>query len=267
VNVTSLGYRTDLMVRAREGSLAEDQGDCIVIRSPANPDFHWGNFLLVPALDPGGLPGWADRFAAEFPAAGHVAIGVDVGSPADADLVGLAEVAAAGLTADRSAVLTASALRPPPRPNGDATYRPLSGDADWEQSRGITLGAFGSDGDSDFICARSAAMRAMTEAGDATWYGAFLGDDLCAQLGIVVDAGTGLARYQSVETRPDARRRGLAGTLTWHAGHAALAAGRAATVVIVADPGETAIGIYRSVGFTDAQVQLGLARQPPAEPD
>ncbi|MGH3183582.1 MAG: hypothetical protein ACRDOE_17020, partial [Streptosporangiaceae bacterium] len=38
-----------------------------------------------------------------------------------------------------------------------------------------------------------------------------------AQLGLF-DAGDGYARYQHVETDPEARRRGLAGTLVWHTG-------------------------------------------------
>ena len=47
MEIRSLGYRTDLMVRAREGSLVEDRGDYLVIRSPGNPAFWWGNFLLL----------------------------------------------------------------------------------------------------------------------------------------------------------------------------------------------------------------------------
>ena len=74
------------------------------------------------------------------------------------------------------------------------------------------------------------------------------------------DAGDGLARYQDVETDPAARRRGLAGTLVWHAGRYAREAFGAGTLVIVADPAEEAIRVYRGCGFTDAQSQFSFAR-------
>ena len=71
-------------------------------------------------------------------------------------------------------------------------------------------------------------------------------------------AGHGLARFQSVETHPDARGRGLAGTLVHHASRHGLETLGAETLVMVADPGYLAIRIYRSVGFkvTEYQAQV-----------
>jgi len=268
VKVQSLGYRTDLIIRDFEGSQIEDRGDHLVIRSPGNPDFWWGNFVLVPPLAPGDVARWADRFPAEFPGAEHVAIGVD---STDAAAPGQAELAAAGLDVERSVVLTAGPgeLRLPRRPNAEATYRALSGDADWEQALAlrfaISEGGPGG-GDSEFNRARVATERALTEAGRATWQGAFLGGELVAQMGIVADNTSGLARYQNVETHPGFRQRGLAGTLTWHTGRAGLAAlGGAGTLVIIADPDYVAISVYRSVGFTDLEWHTSLQRSQ-AEP-
>ncbi|MCW2932544.1 MAG: GCN5-related N-acetyltransferase [Actinomycetia bacterium] len=263
VEVRSLGYRTDLTARVREGSRVEDQGDYLVLRSPGNRGYWWGNFLLLPSLRPGEAADWLARFAAEFPDARHVTFGVDV-----TDNAGLAgdELAAAGFTAQRSVVLTAGRLRPPPYPNSEATYRPLSGAADWEQAAGLReialIDESGVGSDPEFVRSRVAAARALTEAGLATWYGAFIGGELLAQLGIFADGPSGLARYQSVETHPDARRRGLAGTLTWHVGTATLAAGPARTLVIVAEAGDAAIRVYRRLGFTDAELQIGFERPP-----
>jgi ribosomal protein S18 acetylase RimI-like enzyme len=263
VEVRSLGYRTDLTARGREGSRVEDRGDYLVLRSPDNPGYWWGNFLLLPSLGPGEAAGWLARFAAEFPAARHVTFGVDVTD--DSGVAG-DELAAAGFTGQRSVVLTTGRLRPPPYPNSVATYRPLAGAADWEQAarlREIALiDEAGVGSDPEFVRSRIAAARALTEAGLATWYGAFIGGELLAQMGIVPDGRTGLARYQSVETHPDARHRGLAGTLTWHVGTETLAAGQARTLVIVATPGDAAIRVYRRVGFTDAELQIGFERPP-----
>jgi hypothetical protein len=67
------------MVRALEGSHIDDRGEYLVIRTPRNPDFWWGNFLLIGAPpQPGEAPVWLQTFATEFPQARHVALGVDV---------------------------------------------------------------------------------------------------------------------------------------------------------------------------------------------
>lgn len=74
VELTSLGYQTDLAVLWLGGTQVEDRGDHLVVRSPHNPTHWWGNFLLlaqVPA--PEASKSWLDRFAATFPAAEHVA--------------------------------------------------------------------------------------------------------------------------------------------------------------------------------------------------
>ena len=76
------------------------------------------------------------------------------------------------------------------------------------------------------------------------------------------DADGGLARYQDVETDPAARRRGLAGTPVWRAGRYAREAFGVHTLVIVADPAEAAIRLYRACGFADAQSQFSFQRAP-----
>ena len=255
MNVRSLGYRTDLAIRLLEGSEVTDQGDYLVIRTPANPAFWGGNFLLLPDLRPGSGGGWRARFAAEFPHAAHLTLGLD--NPA-ADQVEAGELA--GMTLERNAVMTATSVHAPPRPNTAAVIRALAGDADWRQSAALTATVHAGEagGVSAFLTARTAAKRALTEAGHGAWFGAFLDGTLVAQLGLIV-VDPGLARFQDVETHPAARRRGLAGTLVWQASADALA-GDGKTLVMVADPEDAAIRVYRTVGFTVAESQLGFAR-------
>lgn len=45
MNIRSLGYRTDLLFPRFDGEVI-DRGDYTVIRTPSNPTFYWGNFLL-----------------------------------------------------------------------------------------------------------------------------------------------------------------------------------------------------------------------------
>jgi GNAT superfamily N-acetyltransferase len=248
------------MIRAFEGSQITDRGDYVVIRTPQNPTFWWGNFLLLPGRPALGEPGrWLAAFAAEFPAARHVTLGIDTARASAADA---AAFEPHGLAPELSAVLTATALHPPPVPNQDATFRPLASDDDWRQAAdlraAVTAGEAGYE--LEFLRARVAAERALTDSGHGWWFGAFAAGRLAATLGLMTD-GSGLARYQNVETHPEARRQGLAGTLVWRAGLHALGHG-ARTLVMVADPAAGAIRVYRSVGFEQREMQLGFARQP-----
>ena len=71
MDVESLGYRTDLALLRLGGSTIEDRGDHLVVRSPYNPTFYWGNFLLLDRVPDGAeaTQQWLDRFAQEFPGA------------------------------------------------------------------------------------------------------------------------------------------------------------------------------------------------------
>jgi ribosomal protein S18 acetylase RimI-like enzyme len=257
VEVRSLGYRTDLAILALEGSQVTERGDHLVIRTPGNPDYWWGNFLLLRELKPGSGGRWLARFTAEFPDAQHVALGLD---ETDASTVDPGELA--GMTMERNAVMTARSVHAPPHPNTEAVFRTLEGDADWRQSFELAAAVHAGEpgGDAGFLTSRLAAQRALTEVGHGAWFGAFLGGTLVSQLGLIT-AESGLARYQSVESHPAARRSGLAGTLVWHASSTALNC-NTSTLVMVADPEDVAIRVYRSVGFHVTESQLSFIRQP-----
>ena len=287
MRVTSLGFRTDVALRALEGAETTDRGDYLVVRTRDNPDFYWGNFLLLGAWpEPGSADGWLARLAAEFPAARHVALGVDEAAEPGASSGGARggrlsprggrgdgsprerssqqspeEFRAAGLEPERATVLTCAGtgIVPPPRPSTKAEIRRLESDDDWQQSLQLAIRCFGDGG--SYLRRRAAARRRITREGRAAWFGAFTAGRLVAQLG-VCDAGQGLVRYQDVETDPAARRRGLAGTLVWRAGRYAAEAFAARMLVIVADPAENAIRVYRGCGFADAQSQFSFERQP-----
>jgi ribosomal protein S18 acetylase RimI-like enzyme len=85
-----------------------------------------------------------------------------------------------------------------------------------------------------------------------------------AGLGIFA-AGPGLARFQSVDTHPAHRRRGLATYLLLAAADHARARLGARTLVIAADPGYHAIDIYRSVGFQERSRLVQMERGPAAQ--
>jgi GNAT superfamily N-acetyltransferase len=265
MDVQSLGYRTDLMLLALAGSSVEQRDDHLVIRTPANPTHHWGNFLLLRgAPAPGSLREWIAAFRREFPDAEHLALGVDgtEGLAGDAD-----ELAAAGLGADRATVLTADAVRPPPHPQPAAPIRMPAGDADWRAALALREAVHGDrHGYLRFARRNLAAMRRLQDRGLGGWFGAFDGGRMVCGLGVFTD-GSGIARYQSVETDPGYRRQGLAGTLVHTAARYALHRLGARRLVMVADPDYVAIRIYRSLGFSDAETQVQLQLQPDPDPD
>src|SRR5687768_8665639 len=98
MHVSSLGFRTDLALLTASGSVVEDRGTHLVVRSPDNPSYFWGNFVLLaepPAL--GGEREVVGAFQTEFPAADHVSIGIDTADLSDESR---AAFEAAGLTVD-----------------------------------------------------------------------------------------------------------------------------------------------------------------------
>ncbi len=259
MDVRSLAYRTDLALLEAAGSEVEHHDDHVVVRTPANPRYWWGNFVLLavpPAADD--LSGWLEVFGSAHPRAAHLAFGVD---GQDGTLADLAGFAAAGLDVEAATVMTASIVHEPPRPNRGATYRPLRSDKDWAQQVALGIAGEHEKSGADFVVAKTAAERALTGHGSGEWWGAFLGGRLAASMGLFV-ASTGLARFQNVKTHPDARGRGLAGTLVHEVSRFGFDELRAETLVMVADPDYLAIRVYRSVGFTDSEIQLQASRRP-----
>lgn len=249
------------MVRRLAGSKIDDRGDWLVIRTPTNPTYWWGNFLLFhspPVAADVDL--WARLFHLEFPGTAHRAYGVDSTDGASGNSEALAGL---GVTANVSTVLTATTLNePPPAP---AHVRRLEGDQDWEQALQLRMAVhdtYVSEAQRLFARRHLDESRALVESGHGAWFGAFGDGRMAAGLGIVSD-GSGLARYQSVETHPDHRRGGLARRLIYDASRFASEHLRATTLVILADPTYHAIQMYRSLGFVDAEHQVQLQGKGP----
>jgi RimJ/RimL family protein N-acetyltransferase len=262
VDVTSLAFQTDLALLQLGGTHVEDRGDYLIVRSPHNPMFWWGNYLLLETVPPAkDADRWLARFAAEFPHAAHVALGFD---GIDGSVEQLSGFTTRGLTGEASTVMTASAVHEPPRPNREATYRRLVTDEDWARSIELRV-ACRDDNEEvsyrEFATSKVATNRAMSEDGNGGWFGAFLDGELVTQMGLFA-ASAGLARFQAVETHPDVRGRGLAGTLVHVVSQFGFDQLGARRLVMVADPDYVAARVYRAVGFSDGEIQLQAERAP-----
>jgi GNAT superfamily N-acetyltransferase len=262
MDIRSLGFRTDLRLLEMTGSVIEERGTHLVVRTPANPTYFWGNFLLLRRLPfPGGEREVIGAFHTEFPLAEHVAIGVD----GTEDLTEqLAPFAAAGLEVDSGVVLTTGALQAPRPVDDDVVVRPLESDDDWERRAGLSHQLWSSTDETTFMTfarRKNEQERALVGRGLGRRYAAFVGDELVSTAGVFV-THAGIARFQSVETHPDHRRRGLAAAVVHAAGEHALATYGIEVLVIAADADGDAIRIYRRLGFADAERHNTMQRTP-----
>jgi GNAT superfamily N-acetyltransferase len=263
VEITALGLTTDLMMLRLGGSAIDDHGDHLVVHTPTNPNFWWGNFIALPEPPPAAdVPGWLDAFARYFPEAGHRAFAIDRAGPV---AEWIEPWTAAGLVYDAGTALVASQVHEPPRPNREATYRMVRTEADWDALVDLKC-ANNDDHEAEsyraFATTSVQGIRRLVDAGHGQWFGAFLGDDLVSTMGLFTD-GHGVARYQAVDTHPQARRQGLAGTLAHHVGLWGLTELGAEQLVILADTHGEAIAVYRSIGFVDTEPAHQLDRRPP----
>src|SRR3954466_6457276 len=247
------------MLRRLAGASVTDHGDYLPAGTPANPSFHWGNFLLLAEPPTPGTAGrWLDVFRTELPTAEHVAIGID---GVDGHTGDLTELLAAGLELELSIVLTADRLTF--REQLAADVRPLRTDRDWQQAAAVRLAIDDDDSarHADFVERKLAEARRLVDDGHGAYLGAFVDGVVQASLGIVAD-GSGLARYQNVETHPEHRRQGYSRALLLAAAETAAERFGVHTLVIVADPDYVAIDLYRSLGFRDTETQVQLQRAP-----
>lgn len=261
MQLQSLGYRTDLIFPAFEGEIL-DRETYLVIRTPTNPSFHWGNFLLfAEPPQPGDFQRWRDLFAREIgtpPQVRHQTFGWDT-STGDQGVV--QPFLEAGFRLEQNVVLTARQVQPPPHLTTEVTVRPLRTEAEWAEALDNQVRCrepwFEEAGYRVFKQRQMARYQAMVQAGLGEWFGAFAGEQLVADLGIFRDREVG--RFQNVETHPDFRRRGIAGTLVYQSARYALTQFGLETLVMVADYDGPPARLYQSVGFQPTEGQVGLA--------
>src|SRR5580698_4534467 len=139
MNLKSIAYQTDLIFPKFEGKVT-DRGKYIVIETPDNLDYVWGNMLVFPqAPTTGDFPGWMELFKKEFqnnPKIRHVTLGWD----GTETTTGVSDpFLKAGFQIEHAIVLTAPGVTRPPKFDREIQVRPLKGDADWDDALTIQL--------------------------------------------------------------------------------------------------------------------------------
>jgi GNAT superfamily N-acetyltransferase len=258
----SLGSQTDLIFASYDGEII-DRGNYLVIRTPTNPSFYWGNYLLFehPPME-GDYQRWQELFAKEIgtpPLVTHQTFGWDTTDNEQGDIEPFLEN---GYHIEQSVVLTTEQPILSSNSIQEITVRPLELESDWTQSVEIQVECrepeFAEDSYRLFRQRQMNRYRAMTHAGLGAWFGAFIGSQLVADLGIFYT--NQLGRYQSVQTHPQYRRKGIARQLVFESGVYALKHFGLEDLVIVADAGSVAERLYQSIGFEFVEHQIGIGK-------
>ncbi len=233
------------------------------MRTPHNPTYYWGNFLLFDrAPREGDAARWLALFDAGIaslqPESRHLAFGIDgappIALPTDFAALGVTMFASTILTmrrdqlrVPRRALHPSFSIRPLRLPEEAGAAAELQVVSDAER---FEPAAF-----REFRERQMTRYGRMAAAGLGDWFGVFAatpqGQTLVADCGLFRD-GHGphaLGRFQFVSTHPAWRRQGLCTALI-HAvcGHGFDALGLE-SLVILADPANVAIGLYEALGF------------------
>jgi ribosomal protein S18 acetylase RimI-like enzyme len=256
----------DHVVARRDGYLA--------VRSPGNPMHYWGNLLIFDAPPAAGdRVRWEERFAAEFadqPRSVHRTFAWEV-TP-DGRGAADEEFVAHGYDLDETVGLAATPdqVRPHPRANRDVRVyvpdpRPGADEAVWDAMVELQVATrdadrFSAETHRAFCWTRLDDLRALFRIGHGSWYVALAGDEVVGSCGVVVTDGRG--RFQAVDTAPGHRRRGICSRLVVEAAHHAADRHGARQLVIGADPGYHALGIYESLGFVPVETVGGVCLAP-----
>lgn len=257
----SLGYQTDLAIRALEGSSIDRRSDYWRVGTPANPTFYWGNFLLLDeSLLLRDVTVLERLFHEEFPEARHVAIGIDVRGEVREEL---RKFTASGLDVEANAILAARPSAVTSERLTDAVIRPLASDDDWNQFIDVGMrnreGIYEESAYREYLSAGVPIKRRASRSGRATWLGAFINGQLASHLGIY-DCGNGVGRFQLIATAPNFQRRGFASDLVRFASDFAVSNFDSEVLVIAADPNYHAIDLYEHVGFRKTETQIQIQR-------
>lgn len=257
----------DRIVERRDGYLA--------IRSPGNPGHYWGTLLLFdepPA--PGDGARWEALFDEAFgddPRVRHRTFAWDrVDGVAGA---AREEFVVRGYRLDENVGLVAlpEEVRPHARENREVAVRALdpAAGADEELWRAVIElevadrdDVFDESGYRAYLLARYADRREQFRAGGGGWYAALDPGTgaVAASCGVVVTGSRG--RFQSVGTARAYRRRGICSRLVAEAARHAAKEYGAETLVIAADIGYHALGLYESLGFRRREHVLGVSLWP-----
>lgn len=261
MKIDSLAFQTDLFFHRFTG-LVYEYDQYIVVKTPTNPTFFWGNFIYfkMPPTEVS-FSQWKSLFADHFCTMDveHMTFAWDSLNGESGELKAFLDD---GFDFEKSSVMVCGNVVLPARVNDEILVRPIVSDSDWaavlENHVVCRASHFDEKPFRKFATRKIADYRLMIKKNKGYWMGAFLDGKLVGDLGIFAE--NGLARFQNVGTHPDYRRMGVCSTLMYHTSKMAFEKMNASQLVIVADPFYHARKIYESVGFQTKETSAGLCK-------
>ena len=252
--------RTDLHLVSLHGEV-QDLDGVVVARTPGNPTYRWGNFILLNSCpEPGDLEPLIHRARQLFrdqPESLHALIRWD-GEAIPETLESWATQL--GMTNDNGMAMRAGRLEA--RTHPELAVRPLDLEKDWVEIEELnrTCDPEEIPEQPDYVLFKERlrqSWKVWAKQDGFTWWGGFIDDRLVGQLGMAVCPG-GFGRFQSVETAPDMRRQGICSTLVSTVGNHALDHLQCRELLLGIDPEGNASRVYRKLGFTLEDWNHGL---------
>lgn len=267
------GWRTDFILH-RYGAEVVSRATHLVVRTPANPTFYWGNCLILPAAPRDeDLARWLARFDADIardqPASTHVAIGVD--APYEDQPYPSWRAAGFEVVTTTMLRLQPGQLALPAHPvRNPVVFRKLDLASESEALIELEMTHtqdFEPEGYRLFRRRQHQRHHAMQRDGLMQWFGLWCDGTLAATCGLMREgAEPGVSgRFQYVTTHAAWRRRGLCTALIHAVSEFGFTQWRLADLYMAADPDDVAIGIYRALGYRDIGSGFALQRNSPQD--
>lgn len=227
-----------------------DRGEYIAVKTPANPKFHWGNFVVFPSSPKNDdYQKWIQIFKSEFKTIQGIEHMLFVWDDPTGATGEIQEFINNGFSESRGVYLSAEGVTPPQYPNNKINIRIIESESDWENLL--------ESHPEEYLRNQLIQQREWTNKGTGYFFGAFYNEELVADLGIFFDDGVG--RFQNVSTKEAFRRQGICGTLVHHAADYAFKQHKAKLLVMEADENYIAARIYESVGFKAIEKSMAIS--------
>lgn len=231
-----------------------DKGDYIVVHTPSNPEYWFGNHLIFKAPPKkGDFEKWCRVFKEEIydkNKSHHMLFRWDGVAGEKGDISAFEKN---DFHVVEDVLLSAHEVNPPPHPHTEISIRSIKTDAEWEMAfnNQVICRDEGTTGPlSSFMAFKRIQMRQyrlMCEQGLGEWYGAFLKNRMVADMAVFFVDGVGI--LEDVGTDPAFRRQGICGTAVYHISRELLDSGKVGTMAMTADENYHAARIYESVGY------------------
>jgi len=250
MEIKSIGLKTNVFMSSLLGNVY-DRGDYIAIKTPSNPKFHWGNFLIFPSPPKNGdYASWLSLYDLEFKDIPNLECKLFTWDGLTGERGRIEKFVTNGFNIDIGVYLAAQATIPPKHLNTNIEIRVIQNNSDWNQLLNIHK-------NESHLHTQLLQQRKWTEKGRGHLFGAFYQDKLVGDLGLFNKDGIG--RFQNVGTIEEFRKQGVCGTLVYEVSKRAFSNLGIKQLIMEADNESGASRIYESLGFKEIEKNIAIS--------